>query len=48
MQNFSKTFFSQKRAEAFAEQLKANGAEDIQIWSGKDAFGQTQHTVRWN
>jgi len=48
MQNHSKTFFSRTRAERFASMLREQGCEDIQIWSGKDAFGQTQHTVRWN
>ena len=46
--NYSKTFFSEARAKKFAEQLKANGAEDIRIWGGKNGFGQTQYTVKWN
>ena len=46
--NYSKTFFSEARANKFAEQLKANGAEDIRVWGGKDGFGQTQYTVKWN
>lgn len=48
MTNYSRTFFSKARAERFAEQLKASGAEDIQIWNGTDGFGQTQYTVKWN
>ena len=48
MWNFSKTFFNQNRAEAFAEYLRTQRCEDIQIWSGRDAFGQTQYTVKWN
>ncbi len=48
MTNYSKIFISMTRAERFAEQLKASGAEDIQIWSGRDGFGQTEYTVKWN
>lgn len=48
MHNHIKTFFNQNRAEAFAEYLNTQKAEDIEIWRGRDAFGQTQYTVRWN
>lgn len=48
MFNYSKTFLNEKRAEAFAENLKGQGAEDVQIWSGRDAFGQTEYVVKWN
>lgn len=48
MANYSKVFFSKKSAERFAEQLKANGAEDVIIWAGRDAFNQTQYRVNWN
>lgn len=46
--NFSKCFFSKKRAEAFADLLRENGAEKVELWSGLDAFKQTQYIVRWN
>lgn len=42
MFNFSKVFFSEKRANAFSE--KVNG----QVWVGMDAFGQTIYTVKYN
>ena len=48
MQNHSRTFFSRVRAERFASMLREQGREDIQIWSVRDAFNQTQYTVRWN
>ncbi len=48
MYHYSKTFFSGKRANAFAEELEKQGAEDITISSARDAFGQTQHRVCWN
>lgn len=47
MKNYSKTFFGEKRANAFAEELKKNGAEVV-ISAAKDAFGQTQYRVEWN
>lgn len=46
--NYSKTFFTESRAKAFAEQLKKNGAEDIYISASKDGFGQNQYRVHWN
>lgn len=48
MHNHSRSFISWKRAKAFADDLKKRGAEDVEIWSRKDGFGQTQHTVKWN
>lgn len=48
MHNYIKTFFNQNRAEAFAEYLNNQGAEDVVICRNRDAFGQTQFTVRWN
>jgi len=48
MTNFSKVFFNKAKAEAFADQLKKSGAEDVVIWAGRDAFNQTQYIVRWN
>ena len=47
-QNFSKSFFHESGARQFARILSASGAEDIEIWSGRDAFGQPSYTVRWN
>ena len=43
----SRIFFDRKRADAFASYLEAQGASDVQIWLGTDAFGQTQYSVRW-
>lgn len=48
MWNLSRTFFSNKKAEEFADFLKANKAEDIVICSGRDGFGQNVYSVRWN
>ena len=48
MRRFSRTFFYRSSAEAFAKELEANGAKNIEIWSGKDGFGQTTHTVKWD
>lgn len=48
MRNHARTFFGEKRAKNFAEEIKKNGAEDITISSAKDAFGQTQYRVAWN
>lgn len=48
MFNFCKTFYAQERATAFAEYLNTQGAEDVGIWSGRDAFNQTEYTVKWN
>ena len=48
MYNYGRTFFNEKKAQAFAEAIRETGAEDITIWSGLDAFGQRQHTVKWN
>ena len=39
-----KTFFSEMRAEAFAEQMKKT-YETVEIWSRKDGFGQTVYDV---
>lgn len=45
---YSKVFFSRERAERFAVELEKAGAEDVIIWAGRDAFNQTQYSVRWN
>jgi hypothetical protein len=39
MHNHSRSFISEKRAKAFADDLKKQGAKDVEIWSGKDGFG---------
>lgn len=48
MYRYSKSFFSRKRAEYFAEHLELVGIEDICITAAKDGFGQTQYRVQWN
>jgi hypothetical protein len=48
MRNYTKSFFSKKRAVEFAEHLEMVGAEDIQITAALDAFGKTQYRVEWN
>lgn len=48
MFNYMKSFFNNKRAEAYKEMLIANGIKEIQISSAHDAFGQTQYRVEWN
>lgn len=48
MQNHRKTFFYEEKAKAFAEYLKTQGCEDIEIWGGRDAFGQLSYSVHWN
>jgi hypothetical protein len=45
MFNFSKVFFSKVRANKFIESL---GCREVELWSGRDAFGQTIYTVKWN
>ena len=44
----SKTFFSEKRANALYNQLIAEEAENVYISIGLDAFGQTQYRVHWD
>ena len=39
-------FFSRGEAEAFANQLMESGCE-VEVWSGRDAFGQRQFEVKW-
>lgn len=41
----TKTFFSKKRAEAFASTL--TGFETVQIWMDRDGFKQTIYIVKW-
>ncbi len=40
--NFSRTFFSEKRAYEFAASV--NG----EVWGDRDNFGQEIYIVRWN
>ena len=42
-----RTFFSKKKAEKFAEALKTQGFEHVEIWTGKDGFKQTVFSVKW-
>lgn len=48
MRKYSRSFFSIKKAEAFAAILKKQNADGVVIWSGLDAFNQTVYVVRWN
>ena len=48
MYNYYKSFFTETKAEAFIEQLKKQGIEDIELTSARDGFGQTQYRVGWN
>lgn len=48
MYSYMRNFFSEARAERFAEELKAQGITDIEISSAKDGFGQIQYRVAWN
>ena len=47
--NYSKTFFSKKRAESFQAELKAQGI-NADIWTGSDYLnhGSTLYYVKWN
>ena len=44
----SRTYFSRIKAEKMASTLRASGAHDVEIWSRKDAFGQTEYILCWN
>lgn len=44
----SRIYLSLFRAEKMASNLRANGAHDVQIWSRKDAFNQTEYILCWN
>lgn len=46
--DYSRTYFSRISAEKMANTLKANGANNVEIWSRKDAFGQTEYILCWN
>ena len=48
MFDYNKTFWSMDRAAAFVDYLRTQGVSDAQIWSGRDAFGQTEYVVKWN
>lgn len=43
-----RTFLSRSTTEKHAEFLELHGANDIEIWSRKDAFGQTEYILCWN
>jgi len=41
-----RVFFNRCEAEAFADQLMEQGCV-VEVWSGRDAFGQRQFEVKW-
>ena len=43
----TKTFFSSKRANKFADELKAQGFESVTVWTDTDGFGQRVYIVKW-
>lgn len=44
----TKNFISEKRAKAFAAELRKQPApEDVKISSARDGFNQTQYRVEW-
>lgn len=43
----TRTYFSKKRAEQFAKQLKSQGIEKVEIWNDRDGFGQQIYIVKW-
>lgn len=43
----TKTFFSKGLAEIFAETMRRQGFETVEIWTGRDGFGQTVYVVKW-
>ena len=43
----TKTFFSEKRANTFAETLRNQGFETVQVWFDKDGFNQNIYIVKW-
>lgn len=47
MYSYIKSFYSEKRANKFVEELKAQGIK-ADVWSYKDGFGQIQYDVCWN
>ena len=46
--SYSKSFFSEKKANEFAKTIKKNNGEDVRITSARDAFNQIQYRVEWN
>ena len=49
MFDYSKSFWSKKRADDFVEYLKSNGHDEIQIWQERDRMNHcTVHIVKWN
>ena len=43
----TRTYFSRKRAEDFAETLRQQGFKKIEVWMDRDGFNQTIYTVKW-
>ena len=48
MHSYSRSFFTEKRAEAYIEELKNQGITDIELWQDRDGFGQHRYIVMWN
>jgi hypothetical protein len=43
-----KNFWDSKRADAFADYLKGQGAEDVTIWLSTDTLNNcSMYTVKW-
>lgn len=43
----TRTFFSKVGAEAFADNMRNQGFEDVTVWTDRDGFGQTVYIVKW-
>lgn len=46
--DYSKRFFSLKKANEFMEHIERCGVTDLHLDFNKDAFGQNVYTVMWN
>lgn len=43
----TKTFFTKGLAERFAETMRQQGFETVEIWTVRDCFGQPVYIVKW-
>lgn len=43
----SRIFFNRSKAEEFAEALRKQNAESVQVWTDRDGFKQTIYIVKW-
>lgn len=43
----TRTFFSEARAEAFAQEMRKQGFETVQVWTDTDGFRQRIYIVKW-